>query len=282
MEDLKDEAMKDFLCLMKLAFKEDLGEDGDVTSLAIFERIDVCKAYLVSKDDGVLFGMDYFKRCFLERDPNCSFLELKHDGDKIYKGDCIIEINGRTCAILEAERTSLNFLAFLSGISTKANSLCGLAGETLILDTRKTLPGYRRLSKLAVITGGLANHRMGLFDMVMIKDNHIDAVKSIENAVLRVKERYGLKYKIEIEARSEEDVLESILAGVDVVMLDNMDVQDCKSIVAKYKGRVKFECSGDMDKEKIEKFREVNADYISVGALTHSVKSFNFSLKIER
>ena len=191
---------------------------------------------------------------------------------------------GKTLSILTAERTALNFIAYLSGIASITNEFVRNAaeiGNTVILDTRKTLPGYRSLAKAAVRAGGGTNHRMGLYDMVMIKDNHIDASGSITAAVERIKSKYGAKYKIETECRTIAEVKEAINAGTDIIMLDNMEPETVKQAVKLRSGDVRFESSGDMDLEKIGRYAGLGVDFLSVGRLTHSVVSFNFSLRIK-
>ena len=273
--------LDDFYYLLEKAFSEDLLDVGDVTSMAIFDKEDKTSFILLAKQDCLLFGLEYFKLCFLYIDKELEFIQYKNDGDKIFSGDILIEINGSTESILKSERVALNFLSFLSGISTKANYFASLLEDssTVILDTRKTLPAYRSLSKEAVLIGGAKNHRMGLFDMIMIKDNHIDSAGSISLAVKKVKEKYDNKYKIEVECRNENEVLEAINSKIDVVMLDNITAEECKRIIKKYKGQVKFECSGAMNEEKIKLYKDIGADYISVGMLSHSVKGIDFSLK---
>jgi nicotinate-nucleotide pyrophosphorylase (carboxylating) len=186
---------------------------------------------------------------------------------------------------LAGERTAINFLAFLSGIATGTELFVTAAkthGKALILDTRKTLPGYRRLSKYAVTVGGGVNHRMGLYDMILIKDNHIDAAGSLTKAVERVREKWGARFRIEVECRGIEEVKEALGAKADIIMLDNMDSGTARAAADLGKGMVKIESSGDMTLEKVAEYSPIGVDYISVGKLTHSVKAFNFSLQIKK
>ncbi|MDC7225067.1 MAG: carboxylating nicotinate-nucleotide diphosphorylase [Spirochaetales bacterium] len=268
--------------LLELALAEDLGNEGDVTSRAIFSS-EITEALLVSKDDGVLAGIDYFQRVFARVDASIEVQPLKEDGQILRPGDEIARIKGPALTILEAERTGINFLSFLSGIATETHRLVEAAsegGRTLILDTRKTLPAYRVLSKYAVRCGGGKNHRMGLYDMVMIKDNHIDAAGSMENAVNRIREKWGDKYRIEVECRNLDEVRKALSLKVDVIMLDNMDESTTEQAISLREGEVEFEASGNMNWDKIRRYAPLGADYISVGALTHSVKAFDFSLVV--
>lgn len=269
-----------FEVLLELAINEDLAEDGDITSRAIF-RDDVATARLYSKDTGILAGKEYFTKVFTRIDPSTEVIFFFGDGDALQHGDIVAELRGKTLAILTAERIALNFLGYLSGIATITRSFAALQqGRTSILDTRKTLPGYRELAKYAVVQGGGKNHRMGLYDMVMIKDNHIDAAGSIPRAVTLVRERWGRRYMIEVECRNAAEVGEAIGAGADIVMLDNMDPEEAAKCLRLRTGEIAFEASGDMSLDKIGDYMEIGLDYISVGKLTHSVKNFDFSLKI--
>ena len=271
-----------FDTLLKLALSEDLGEAGDVTSRAIFSQ-EKTEVLLRSKDTGVLAGIDYFCRVFRHVDSSIEFELFKKDGDSLERGDKIALIKGPTVTILEAERTAINFLSFMSGIASETAlhvEASAKKGKCIILDTRKTLPGYRYLSKYAVKMGGGENHRMGLFDMVMIKDNHIDAAGSITNAVNRVRDSWGNKYRIEVECRNKVEVEEALNLGVDVIMLDNMDEERTLESLALREGSVKFEASGNMDLEKISRYSPLGVDYISIGRLTHSVRAFDFSLVV--
>ncbi len=270
-----------FDALLELAIAEDLADDGDVTSRAIFHD-DTVTAVLFSKDTGVLAGSDYFIRAFHRIDESIEIKFLFADGDLLSPGDRVAEISGLTVSILQAERIGLNFLGYLSGIATVTRRFTDLEkGSTRILDTRKTLPGYRTLAKYAVSVGGGKNHRMGLYDMVMIKDNHIDAAGSITRAVDMVRNRWADKFRIEVECRNRSEVEEAISAGADIVMLDNMTPAEAANCIELRNEKVEFEASGDMSLEKIGKYMSVGLDYISIGRLTHSVSNFDFSLKID-
>lgn len=280
---LYDNSMKDnFDILLKAALSEDLEERGDVTSRAIFST-QKGNAKLVSKDEGILAGLGEFQKVFNHVDSSIEISCEKKDGDKLSKGDIIARLSGPVVSILEAERTGINFISFLSGIASDTAKVVEAAnGHCIILDTRKTLPGWRRLSKYAVKVGGGENHRMGLFDMVMIKDNHADAAGSITNAVNAVRNKWGDEFKIEVECRNIEGVKEALSLNVDVIMLDNMDTDTVKKCVALRSGNTpKFESSGNMTIEKVREYAPTGIDYISLGALTHSVKAFDFSLVME-
>ncbi len=267
--------------LLELALAEDLLDTGDVTSRAIFSK-ERTEALLWSKDEGVLAGIDYFRRVFERVDPSIEIELYKKDGDRLKKGDEIARLRGPAVTILEGERTGINFLSFLSGIATETALHVAAAsekGHCVILDTRKTLPGYRNLSKYAVRAGGGQNHRMGLYDMVMIKDNHADAAGSITSAVNRVREKWGNRYRIEVECRNLEEVREALSLRVDVIMLDNMDEKASREAVLLREGDVKFEASGNMDLDKLRRYSPLGVDYIS-GRLTHSVRAFDFSLVV--
>lgn len=275
---------KEFDALLELALEEDLADVGDVTSEAIFGD-EICDAVLTSKDRGVLAGIELFEGVFRKIDPSVKVTRLRNDGDVLAKGDRVARLSGRTRSLLSGERTAINFLAFLSGIATGTRAYVEAArgrGKAVILDTRKTLPGYRKLSKYAVVVGGGRNHRMGLFDMVLIKDNHIDAAGSLTGAVDRVRDRWKDRFRIEVECRTLDEVREAMKAGVDVIMLDNMDSGTAAQAVALGDGKVLFESSGDMTPERVAEYAPTGVDFISVGKLTHSVKAFDFSMLIER
>lgn len=272
-----------FDILFALAQKEDLGANGDATSSAIFSN-EIITAELWSKEDGILAGSEFFKQVFTRRDISVKINFMKQDGSELCNGDLIASVNGNVHSILSSERIALNFLSYLSGIATVSNRFAAEAaeyGETVILDTRKTLPGYRALAKYAVKVGGSSNHRMGLYDMVMIKDNHADAAGSISNAVNKVRSKWENSLPIEVECRTLDEVKEALENNVDFIMLDNMQPSMITEAVALKSGKVKFEISGNMNFEKLKTFVPLGADFISVGQLTHSVQSFDFSLRIK-
>ncbi|QEN07759.1 carboxylating nicotinate-nucleotide diphosphorylase [Oceanispirochaeta crateris] len=275
---------ENFNNLLKLALNEDLHDSGDITSRAIFDDNQITTAVLKSKDTGILAGISFFSQVFVKVDSRIVVRKKMDDGSSLKPGDIVATVTGPVAAVLEAERTAINFLSFLSGIASCTAQHIKTAqenGHVVILDTRKTLPGYRSLSKYAVKMGGGQNHRMGLYDMIMIKDNHIDAAGSISSAVTRVRDKWGDHYRIEVECRTLEEVKEALDCRVDVIMLDNMSPEMTSEAVSMRQGHVEFEASGNMDLEKIKKYNNTGVDYISIGKLTHSVKAFDFSLVME-
>ena len=265
--------------LLKAAFQEDFADLGDITGEAIFsDEIDTFK--LISKDTGILCGINEFIEVIRSIDASITYKEFYQDSDMINKGDLIAEISGKVSSILKAERAALNILSHLSGIATKTNNFVKAATErSTILDTRKTLPGLRELQKYAVRCGGGQNHRMGLYDMVMIKDNHIDAAGGIDKAVNKVRSRWVTRFQIEVETRNLDEVQQAIDCKADRIMLDNMDNQMTFQAVKLISGRCETEASGNMTIERISQVAETGVDYISVGELTHTVKAFDFSLR---
>jgi nicotinate-nucleotide pyrophosphorylase (carboxylating) len=273
----------DYQPLVKLALREDLGDLGDITTEAVAPEGDAA-ATLWSKDTGVLAGAEVFAAVFRAIDPRTRIEFLVPDGSVLSHGQRVAEVRGSRRAILSGERTGLNFLSFLSGIATATRALVDAAsasGRAVILDTRKTLPGWRALSKYAVTAGGGRSHRQGLYDMVLIKDNHVDSAGSVAEAVRRVRARWGSRFRIEVECRTPDEVEEALAAGVDMIMLDNMDDLQIAREVGKIRGRANVEASGNMSPERIPGVSAAGVDFISVGALTHSVRSFDFSLKVD-
>lgn len=265
--------------LLDLALIEDLGESGDVTAEAIFKN-EVYSFSLVSKDEGIICGIEIFKMVMARIDEKIKVKSFYSDGDIIRKGDIAASVSGPVVSILKGERTALNFLCHLSAIATKTSIFVKEAdGKAEILDTRKTLPGYRGLHKYAVHCGGGTNHRMGLYDMVMIKDNHADAAGGIRPAVEKVKAKWGSRYRIEVEARNLSEVKEALDCGADIIMLDNMTNDEMNEAVKYIAGRAKTEASGNMSFERIAGAAATGVTYISFGELTHTVKAFDFSLR---
>ncbi|WP_053228411.1 carboxylating nicotinate-nucleotide diphosphorylase [Spirochaeta cellobiosiphila] len=265
---------------VKTALQEDLLEKGDVTSRAIFNDTETSQVYLISKDAGVLAGTDVYQEVFRQIDPSVEIEFFKSDGDVLKEKDTIARLTGPTFALLEGERTALNYLGHLSGIATATAQYCAeLEGKTRILDTRKTIPGLRFLEKYAVNCGGGTNHRMGLHDMVMIKDNHIDAAGSITEAVKRVRKKWDTQFKIEVETRNLNEIEEALACSVDRILLDNMTTEMLKQAVTIIGDKAETEASGNMTLERIKEVSLTGVDFISVGALTHSVKVFDFSMR---
>ena len=263
---------------------EDLG-DGDHSSLACIPENTTGKAKLLIKEKGILAGIRVAGVIFNTIDKDLKFDVLSVDGDSVIPGDIAFYISGSQQSILKSERLVLNIMQRMSGIATNTHEFVSqLKGlKTKILDTRKTTPGFRFLEKEAVRIGGGMNHRMGLFDMIMLKDNHIDYAGGIEKAIILTKEylkRNNLNLKVEIEARSLEDVSTIIsVGGVNRIMLDNFSIKDTLSAVKLISGRYETESSGGITFETIRSYAECGVDFISVGALTHHIKSLDMSLK---
>ncbi|KYG77834.1 carboxylating nicotinate-nucleotide diphosphorylase [Roseivirga spongicola] len=277
------ELLNDFI---DRAFQEDLG-DGDHSTLASIPADAEKSAYLLMKESGVIAGMDLAPLIFHKLDPNMTIEPLAKDGEEVKKGDIILRLKGKVRAILSGERLLLNCMQRMSGIATKTAYLNTLIKGTSarLLDTRKTTPNMRMLEKWAVIIGGGVNHRYGLYDMVMLKDNHVDFAGGIEKAVYSTREYLkakGLKLKIEVETRNLDEVQQALDAGgVDRIMLDNMSNEDMRAAVELIAKRSETEASGGITEKTIRSVAETGVDYISVGALTHSIKSLDISLKAE-
>lgn len=265
--------------LIEMALFEDLRASGDVTADAIF-RNENFSYRLVAKESGILCGIDIFTRVMLTVDPRIELSCSYRDRDSVKKGDIIADVSGPVKSVLIAERTALNLLSHLSGIATRTSLFVAeTGGRCVILDTRKTLPGYREIQKYAVRCGGGSNHRMGLYDMVMIKDNHSDAAGGIAAAVAKIRSVYGSTFRVEVEVRNTEEVMQAVEAGADRIMLDNMSTAEMKKSVNLIAHRAETEASGNMTLERIGEVSMTGVDYISVGELTHSVRAFDFSLK---
>ncbi|WP_428076706.1 carboxylating nicotinate-nucleotide diphosphorylase [Candidatus Avelusimicrobium fimicolum] len=267
--------------IIELALLEDLSL-GDITSDTIFTPENRAKAAIRAKEDLVLCGMDVAETVFHAVDPDVVFTPLKKDGDNVKKGEVVLELTGSTLSILKAERTALNFMQRMSGIATASREYAAIGKKygVMIVDTRKTQPGLRRLDKYAVRTGGARNHRISLADSVMIKDNHIAAAGSITAAVKKIKDVIGHTPKVEVETTTLDEVKEALNAGADIIMLDNMTPEQiavCKKEIA---GRAIIEVSGGVSKTNLEAYCAVRPDVISMGALTHSVPAKDLSLKI--
>lgn len=266
--------------IIKTALSEDINYIDSTSDLLISEE-SVSEAYFVSKDDGVLAGIEPALRVFTILDPEMKIELFKKDGDKINKGDIIANFSGHTRLMLKAERTSLNILQHMSGIASYTNKCVeAVAGtKASITDTRKTLPGLRALQKYAVTIGGGKNHRYNLTDAAMLKDNHIDAYGGITAAVGALRKKAGHMLQIEVETRNLDEVKEAVACGVNVIMLDNMTNEQMKEAVDYIGGRAKTEASGNVTLENIRAKAETGVDIISLGALTHSVKAFDISMK---
>jgi len=278
---MDQKTLKSAEVLFNLAYAEDIG-DGDITTNNLINANETKTAQLVAKEEGVVAGLQVAEMVFRKFDEALQWKEMMPDGSKVKPGDIIAEFKGNYRALLTGERKALNFLQRLSGIASYAN-LCmqEIEGTKVeILDTRKTLPGYRYLDKYAVRMGGASNHRFGLYDMVMIKDNHIQVAGGITQAVNAIRKRIPKSIKIEVETTTIEQVKEALAADVDIIMLDNMRstmMKECVDIINK---RCKIEASGNMTLKRIQKVAHTGVDYISIGALTHSVKALDISQRI--
>jgi nicotinate-nucleotide pyrophosphorylase (carboxylating) len=268
--------------LIELALKEDVG-DGDITTDNIIPAESRRKAKMVAKADGVVAGLPVAEMVFRRLDPNFVWNVKTPEGTRVKKGDVMVEFEGTYRALLTGERTALNFLQRLSGIATMSAKYADAVKDfkTVILDTRKTLPGFRMLDKYAVKTGGASNHRIGLYDMAMIKDNHIEVAGGITKAVEAVRSKIKPGILIEVETTTLEQVQEALDAKADIIMLDNMNTETMKKGVELIAGQAKVEASGNMTLERLREVAATGVDYISIGALTHSVSALDISQRLE-
>ena len=262
------------------ALKEDITSE-DVTTNAVMREAKKGKADLICKQDGIICGLDVFKRVFELLSEDSTFETNFKDGDKVENGQLIGTVYGDIRVLLSGERTALNYLQRMSGIATLTNEMVSeLAGyKTKLLDTRKTTPNMRPFEKHAVKVGGGTNHRYNLSDGVLIKDNHIGAAGSITKAVQMAKEYAPFVRKIEVEVESLEQLKEAVEAGADIIMLDNMDNDTMRQAVALVAGKAETECSGNVTKARLKEIAEIGVDYVSCGALTHSAPIMDVSLK---
>ena len=270
--------------LIDLAFAEDIG-DGDHTTLCCIPDTAMGKSHLLIKEDGILAGVEVAKRVFARFDPTMQVEVLIGDGAHVKKGDIAMVVTGKVRSLLQTERLMLNIMQRMSGIATMtAKYVERLKGtKTHVLDTRKTTPGLRMLEKQAVKIGGGMNHRIGLFDMILLKDNHIDFAGGIANAINRCHEylkEKGLDLKIEIEVRNFDELQQAMdCGGINRIMLDNFSVENTKKAVEMVAGKYETESSGGITFDTIRDYAECGVDFISVGALTHSVKGLDMSFK---
>jgi nicotinate-nucleotide pyrophosphorylase (carboxylating) len=274
--------------LIELALAEDLGDAGDTTTQACVPASARAEAVLLCKeDDMILAGIDVARRVFQKIDPELEFTALKNDGDHCLRGEKIAVIKGSARSILTGERTALNFIQRLCGVATMSGIYAAELKDSscIVLGTRKTTPGYRNLEKYAVAVGGAGNHRIGLYDRIMIKDNHrelaaIEGDGAITRAVGRARQAYP-ELEIEVEADTLDEVAEAAACGVEHIMLDNMSDEEMKKAVAINAGRAKLEASGGITLKRLASIGRIGVDFVSSGALTHSVRSMDISLDIE-
>ena len=267
--------------LIELALKEDIGY-GDITTDAVVSPGLEGTGDVIAKDDFILAGLDVARKVFDHLDPCLLFSSAFRDGDRVKDGLIVFSVRGKLASILKGERTALNFIQRLSGIATLTRTYVNrLKGVNVrIVDTRKTTPGWRILEKYAVKIGGGSNHRMGLYDGVLIKDNHIAACGGIRKAVDAARKRIHHLVKIEVEVTDMNELSDALSAGADVIMLDNMEYEQIRQAVREIDSRALVEVSGGVNLENIDLLAEAGVDLISVGALTHSAKSVDMSMKI--
>ena len=279
-EQLRREELVDRL--IDLAIDEDIAS-GDVTTDSIIPESTAAVATMTAKADGVISGLPVVEKVFRRFQKDIVFTPMVHDGDKVSKGDVLLKVEGSYPALLKAERTALNFFQRMSGIATEtARYVAELKGtHTRLLDTRKTAPGMRVTDKMAVKDGGGTNHRMGLYDMAMIKDNHIKMAGSIAQAVEQVRAKVPAGIKVEVETTSLDEVKEALEARADIIMLDNMSTSMMRDAVNIIGGRAKTEASGNMTLGRLREVARTGVDFISVGALTHTVKAMDISMNVQ-
>ncbi|MDM8518247.1 carboxylating nicotinate-nucleotide diphosphorylase [Desulfobacterales bacterium HSG16] len=267
--------------LIETALGEDIGP-GDITTDHLVNQNQQGRGEILAKEPLIIAGIDVARQVFKRLDSDIEFIADCNDGDEITAGQVVITISGRLNALLTGERTALNFLQRMSGIATNTRSYLSLIkGKNVrLVDTRKTTPGWRILEKYAVRAGGAQNHRMGLYDGVLIKDNHIAVSGSIKEAVAKIRSKVSHLSKIEVEADSLAQVEQALDAGADVIMLDNMNPEQIKEAVKLIDGRALVEVSGNVNKKTLEILADLNVDIISAGALTHAARSMDLSMRI--
>jgi nicotinate-nucleotide pyrophosphorylase (carboxylating) len=267
--------------IVRRALDEDLGAAGDITTEATVPAGVRARGWFLVKADCVLAGLDIALECFRTLEPTVQVSISKGDGERCAAGDVVAEVVGTAGTLLVAERTALNFLQRLSGIATSARRFVDAAGGRItVLDTRKTTPGLRVLEKYAVRAGGATNHRVGLFDAVLIKDNHIRLAGSLADAVSKARARRP-ESTVEVEAETLMQVDEALEAGADIILVDNMELADIRDAVLRARGRAKIEISGGVTLERLPALAATGADFVSAGALTHSAQAIDISFEIE-
>ncbi|UAL46315.1 carboxylating nicotinate-nucleotide diphosphorylase [Sutcliffiella horikoshii] len=267
--------------MLRHFYKEDIGEK-DLTSEALFDEKERGSGTFIAKENGIFVGEQIVQEAMRLLDPDVHVTLFKKDGDRLEKGEVIARADGKMRALLGAERVTLNLIQRMSGIATLTASAVSVldSNHTKICDTRKTTPGLRMLEKYAVTCGGGYNHRFGLYDGVMIKDNHIEFAGSITNAVQRVREKVGHMVKIEVETESLSQVQEAVEAGADVIMFDNRTPDETKDYIQHVPKHIITEASGGINLTNIATYRDTGVDYISLGLLTHSAKSLDISFNV--
>jgi len=277
---------QDISFLIQSALQEDLSTKGDLTSTYLIPKNSSTRANLVSRSEGVLSGLAVAKQVFLTVDPEIVFISFKNDSDRISPHQVIASVQGSTRSILAAERTALNFLQHLSGIATLTSKFVKLAqaGGAKIVDTRKTIPGLRFLQKSAVVHGGGHNHRMGLYDRILVKDNHFKVIGKDKNTlshfIQRIRTELG-NIIVEFEAETVEDAVSFAELGVDIVLLDNMNLDQIRDSVSRIQGRARTEASGGITLENVAEISQTGVDFISIGQLTHSAPALDIGLDFE-
>lgn len=266
--------------LIMQALAEDITSE-DITTNAIIREPKLAQVELICKEDGVLAGLDVYKRVFELIDDNAVLETTYKDGDEVKNGDLIAVVKADVRAVLSGERVALNYLQRMSGVASHTRRIVNMlkGSNTVLLDTRKTTPNNRIFEKYAVKIGGGSNHRYNLSDGILIKDNHIDAAGSITNAVKLAKEYAPFVRKIEVEVENMDMLKEALEAGADIIMLDNMTVDEMKEAVEYIDGRAQTECSGNVTKEKVKDLIDIGVDFVSCGALTHSSPVLDYSMK---
>ena len=279
MKNSLDEKAIDLLVMNALA--EDI-QDGDITTRNIFLENKSASAEVIARETMILCGLDAFQTIFKKLDSNVKFSSGKFiDGDEVVAGKTIVKVECDVIPLLEGERSALNILQWLSGIATLTHKYVKKAAPVKVLDTRKTTPGLRVFEKYAVACGGAINHRFGLYDQVLIKDNHIEAAGGISNAVSAVRKNVPKDKKIEVEVQSIEEVNEALESHVDIIMLDNMTLDMMHQCITLINGKAKTEISGGITFERLEEISSTGADFVSIGALTHSAPAVDISMNIK-
>lgn len=272
----------DVIDIIRLALKEDVG-DGDITTSAIFIGNEPATAKIIAKEDGIFCsgGLPFY--IYSEIDPLVKVLQRVEDGTTVHAGDVVCELTGPAASILIGERTVLNFLQRMCGIATATAKVVKILEGTGIhvLDTRKTVPGLRIIDKYAVKIGGGKNHRFGLYDMVLIKDNHIRAAGGILPAVEAVRRVHGSRFRIEVEATNEKEVREALEAEVDIIMLDNMNLEEIERCLTIIGNKAQTEISGNITEERLYELKRLPITFVSMGQLTHSVRAFDLTMKFD-